>query len=415
MDADRVIRRCLVVASIAALGWLPGRVWAADAAAPESATPPAFQPGDISIGEPIPLPFSPPPTQPVPAAAPRTGPTPPAPPAEDRVRPQPPANSAVPGTGWAGLTVAESNVPGRWRVENVATGGPADRAGIVAGDELRAVNGIPITSADAVAEALTAIAAGQDVRVAVARGDGVRDLTLRADPRPTAPARDWQPAAAAFPAVSETPAPASPPGVAAFATAPANVLPPPALEPRSPTPAAPRIEPRLQDAAEKRRTALGVRTVPIDASTQARFRLQAPTGAYVIGVVQDLPAAKAGVPPGSVIVALGDRPVRSPVELTQLVTSGPVDRPVSLEFVLPGGESRRAEVVLQALEAPLENALVSPLAPAAVPQLGPGPAPRRSDRPTVAAENELHAEISRLRARLDRLEQLLDAGAGGGR
>jgi membrane-associated protease RseP (regulator of RpoE activity) len=328
---------------------------------------------------------------------------------------------AVPGTGWLGLTVAESNVPGRWRVDTVAPGGPAALAGIVAGDELRAVNGVAITNADAVAQALTAIAAGQDVRVAVARGDGVRDLALRAEPRPTASPRGWQPATAtamatpttATPALPARPVPDAAPGIAAFATAPAQPLPPPALEP-SPLPSAvASAVAGLPAAADKRRMALGVRTVPIDATTQARFRLPAAAGAYVIGVVQDLPAAKAGVPPGSVIVSFGERPVRSPVELTQLVTSGPVDRPVSLEFILPSGESRRADVVLQALEAPLEEALVGTLAPADVPALDPGPAAVRTERPTVAGDAALRAEIRGLRARLDRLEQALGSGSPG--
>jgi membrane-associated protease RseP (regulator of RpoE activity) len=404
---------------LAAVTLLPA-AWADDATPPpQPAAPPAFSPGDISIGEPIALPFAPAPAQPVPAATPQpAAPLPQPPAAVDRGRAAPSPAGAVPGTGWVGLTVAESNVPGRWRVETVAPDGPAARAGIVAGDELRAVDGVAITSADAVAQALTAIAAGQDVRVAVARGDGVRDPALRAEPRPTAPPRGWQPATTTAAATPTTAAPATPaqpvppaaPGIAAFATAPAQLLPPPALDP-APLPSAVTVPAsRLPVTADKRRMALGVRTVPIDAATQARFRLPAAAGAYVIGVVQDLPAAKAGVPPGSVIVSLGERPVRSPVELTQLVTSGPVDRPVTVEFVLPGGESRRADVVLQALEAPLEEALVGALEPAAVPDLGPGPAAVRAERPTGAGDEALRAEIRRLRARLDRLEQVLGPG-----
>lgn len=106
------------------------------------------------------------------------------------------------------------------------------------------------------------------------------------------------------------------------------------------------------------RPALGVRTVPVDTSVQSRFRLSDPRGAFVIGVVHDLPASRAGVPPGTVIVAINDRPVGSPQDLSQLVSHGPVGIPVSLQYVLPGGESKRAEVVLQPLEAPLERALV---------------------------------------------------------
>ena len=100
--------------------------------------------------------------------------------------------------------------------------------------------------------------------------------------------------------------------------------------------------------------------MPVDPAVAERFKLTQPAGALVIGVVHDLPASKAGVPPGSVIVALDNQPVRSPNELTQLVTHGPIGRPVTLQYILPGGEQRRAEVSLQSLEVPLERALVGP-------------------------------------------------------
>jgi len=163
--------------------------------------------------------------------------------------------------------------------------------------------------------------------------------------------------------------------------------------------------------------------VPIDAETQSRFRLPALRGAYVIGVVQDLPAARAGVPPGSVIVALDARPVSSPDDLTRMVTSGPVGRPVSLEYVLPGGAAKKAEVVLQPLELPLERALLGtdPAAAPSVPALLPSPAPRvaspvmeafpyRANRPADATALEAaREELRRLRARLDALERDLGA------
>jgi len=154
------------------------------------------------------------------------------------------------------------------------------------------------------------------------------------------------------------------------------------------------------------RTALGVRTVPIDQATQARFQLPQPTGAYVIGVVEDLPAAKAGVPPGSVIVALGEQPVRSPEDLTRLVTSGPLDKPVTVQFVLPGGTARQAAVVLESLDVPLERALTGD-GPTAAPAPKLEPAPRRAQRPTVD-EEAIRTEVRTLRGLLDRLERLLD-------
>ena len=415
-------------------------------AADEVPAPQAFEPGELSIGEPIALPFG----RSAPGGAAAT-----TPPVDDpRAERQPPASGvAVPGSGWLGLAVSESNVPGRWRVEEVAAHGPAGRAGIAVGDELRAVNGITLASAADVSQALTGIAAGQDVKVAVARADRVTDVVLRAEPRPpVGPAEPprFVAAPAAQPASVPPPAgvsaagvpsvPALPPATVApssgFQSAPqwqaAGPAPPSAPEPRygpgpavaEPAAALPSVlaappswatstpaPPPASPARGTGRTALGVRTVPIDAATQARFQLPRPAGAYVIGVVQDLPAAKAGVPPGSVIVALGEQPVRSPEELTQLVSSGPLDRPVTVQFVLPGGTAKQADVVLRALDVPLERALTGE-GPVSVtpPVFEPVPAPRRTERPMVD-EATLRTEVRALRGMLDRLERLLDPAA----
>ncbi|MFM8414617.1 MAG: PDZ domain-containing protein [Planctomycetota bacterium] len=152
---------------------------------------------------------------------------------------------------------------------------------------------------------------------------------------------------------------------AAFAAAPPagftipDPTPGPARFPLATTPTTPPPT-RPEAAAGRGRTALGVRTMPVDPSVQARFGLPEPAGALVIGVVHDLPASRAGVPPGSVIVALDNKPVRSPTDLTKVVTSSPAGQPITLQYILPGGEQRRAEVSLQSLEVPLERALVGP-------------------------------------------------------
>lgn len=415
-----------------------------------------FVPGDISIGEPIVLP----PNQ-APAAAPAAAAPPAAPP------------GAVPGNGWLGIVVAESRTPGRWVVAEVTPGSPAAAAGIRAGDDVRAINGTRLQSADDVSQSLTALAPGQAVSVAIARDESVADLRMTAVPRPApAAARGWQaapgepapamPDRSGFAAAAVSPAipaavPMTPPSAAAASVPPAqpaaSVMVPPAVAtperfaapsafaaapaggfmpaatagvpgPTAPPPSVVQELPPPQAApAGRGRTALGVRTVPIDAETQSRFRLPALSGAYVIGVVQDLPAARAGVPPGSVIVALDARPVGSPDDLTRMVTSGPVGRPVSLEYVLPGGTAKKAEVVLQPLELPLERALLGtdPAAAPSVPTLLPSPAPGatspateafpyRANRPADAASLEAaREELRRLRARLDALERDLGA------
>lgn len=351
---------------------------------------PGFAPGQISVGEPIPLPY-----ERSAGATPEAGAATASPglASADAVGPRfgtpPTAYRGAAGSGWLGLTLAESRVPGRWEVVEVVPQGPAALAGVRLRDEVRAINGLPLQNAEEVSQSLTAIAAGQTVRIAIGRGDAVTDVVLTAVSRPAASAapREWQAAPAtppaAMPSVRPEPVVATP--NAAVGGPPAAVSPP------------------------RGRVAIGVRTLPIDAQTQARYRLQEAAGALVIGVVQDLPAAKAGVPPGSVIVGIGDRPVRSPEDLTRLVTGAPAGRAVSLQYVLPGGEEKRADVVLQALELPLERALVGEgPRPTAVPTLVPGggsESPQLARRPVAEATP---SDMERLLQRIEILERRLE-------
>lgn len=391
--------------------------------ADEPGKPPSFEPGDISIGEPIALPFARPggprrdaasaPAGPASVLAPGDAPPP---------RPGPPAaTSAAPAaSGWLGMTVAESKVPGRWSIVEVVAGGPAAAVGLVAGDDVTSIAGVVPRNADEVAQALTAIAAGQRVRLAIARGEQVSEVEVIAMPRPTVTAvreRAPEPVPAAVPPPFVPPAaPAAatmtaPPQVA---TSWAGVAPQPSAMPvPTPVPTQASSPPGMLPAGAGRgRPALGVRTVPIDADTRVRFKLGDETGAYVIGVVGDLPASRAGIPPGSVIVRLNGQPVRSPDELTKIVTAGPIDRPIPVDFVLPGGTERRADVVLQPLEAPLERALVGDVAPqpTAVPMLQDGAGMRTSRRPIATADEagDVRREVSRLRGLLDALERRLE-------
>lgn len=398
----------------------PHATRADDAEAPKS-----FQPGDISIGDPIPLPFAPPAT--------RQADPPAALPSSPAVTPSVGAGVPGPAGGWLGLSVAESTAPGRWVIADVVAAGPAAAAGIRPGDEIRAIEGKLLESADDVSQALTAISQGQAVRLTVARADQATDVVVTAEPRPTTVAsKDWRGSPAAPEGTTATPLPVPAPAsvVAPVTSAPASVLATPP-QPATPQPRAPLPEPRTFPAAPaapfatatpsttagggpaRGRTALGVRTVPIDQGLQARFGLSDAQGAYVIGVVEDLPASRAGIPPGSVIVAIDNRPVRSPQDLTRLVTTGPIDRPVSLQYVLPGGSAKRADVMLQSLELPLEQALAGPAAMSATdpPALQPGPAPRTAQRPPPQNATEtaaLREEIGWLRSRLERLEQRLE-------
>jgi hypothetical protein len=203
-------------------------------------------------------------------------------------------------------------------------------------------------------------------------------------------------------------------------TATISELPPPAalLPARAATDPPQLARPATMTPAASGRTALGVRTVPVDPNVQSRFQLSEAQGAFVIGVVQDLPASKAGVPPGSVIVAINHQPVRSPQDLTQLVARGPVGTPVPLQYVLPGGQSKQAEVVLQSLQQPLERALIGDGdagQTAEPPSLQPAPLTTRRVQPTAGYQSaepatpvRLEELLLRMNNRLEQLERRLE-------
>ena len=385
---------------------------AADTTQPEPAfapAAPAFKPEDISIGEPITLPFAPPPTSPAPD---RSAPPRPAPSGLDTAPP------AAAGTGWLGFAVDDTVVTGRLVVVEVSPDGPAARAGVRPQDMLLAINGNHLQTGDELAAALAAIVPGQRVKMAVGRDNRVEDVVAQASSRPPAAvARDWQSATASQtipPNVALSASPAAPPGLVApsrlvpEATS-FGVLPAPTPTPTPPAPAT--LTPTATaNPTTGGRTALGVRTVPVDPNVQTRFRLSDAQGAFVIGVVQDLPASKAGVPPGSVIVAINNQPVRSPQDLTHLVARGPVGTPVPLHYVLPGGQSKQADVVLQSLEQPLERALIGSeetgqaTGPTtAPPSLQPAPLTTRRVQPTAGYQSDEQSNAPTAPARLEEL------------
>lgn len=442
------------------------------AAAPSAAA--TFVPQQLSVGEPISLPNAKPLTAGTgPSAAASSLATSPA---QAAAAAQPPLPAT--GTGWLGLAVDDTLVTGRLVVVEVAADSPAAKGGVRQQDVLLAINGTKVQTADEMAAVLAAIEPGQRVKVAVGRDSKVDDLLLTAAQRPAeVRSRDWRstadataaaeaprsvltadasrpPTAAAVqpapfqsdlqppafaaaaaaqplppamvpptapPAAAFAPAPASnPPAVAA--PSPAAVLPatrPAALAlPPSPLPTPLPTRPAQSAAAPSHaggRLALGVRTVPVDAAVQARFQMTDTRGAYVIGVVDDLPAAKAGLPPGSVIVAVNQQPVGSPQELTRLVTHGPAGTPVTVQYVLPGGQARHASVVLQSLDEPLERALVgADGASRAVPpaSLQPAPQPQLARRVEQASATQPAAGIEetlrRMATQLDQIDRRLE-------
>ncbi len=431
----------------------------------------SFQTEDISIGEPISLPSAPPLAAPAPAATPSGTPfqppaaqlpsvvvpgnlgpaagTPaagtPAPGTQPLTAPRSSSQPEAVGSGWLGIAVDDKLVTGRLVVVEVAQDGPAAKAGIRPQDMLLAMNGNQLQTSDELAASLAAIVPGQQVKMVVGRDNRIEDVVAQASARPPeAVSRDWQSSGfqnAPPQSAGAVPA-ATPPGIGGPAQLslaeqslinelPAPVaLAQPGILPTTPRPARAVAEagatPRLASgsSAPTGRTALGVRTVPVDPNVQSRFHLSDTHGAFVIGVVQDLPAAKAGVPPGSVIVAINNQPVRSPRDLTQLVSLGPVGTPVPIQYVLPGGQSKHADVVLQSLEQPLERALIGGDGgqPAEPPALQPSPLTTRRVQPTAGYQSAESDPLARLEGllrlmstRLEQIESRLDRIEAGSR
>lgn len=329
-----------------------------------------------------------------------------------------------------GLAIDDSLVPGRIVVVEVEPSGPAAKAGVRVQDMVLAIDGEPTLNADIFAAAIATIGPGDNVRFAIGRGGIVEEVTLVADgpaaaprsafgqpPSAVGPSGAGQVAAAAIPAASDAAAPDV--STPAFT----ETRPSPDRWPDSTGGLPPSRTLPAENGPGKK--ALGVRTVPVDPVVQARYSLAEPTGALVVGLVEDLPASRAGLPTGSVIVAFDRQPVRSPAELTKLVSEGPTDRPVKLEYIMPGGESRAADVSLVNVTAQTAIAMTdaetrNPATVSPTP-VNPGPtAP--ADRFGGAADSDreaLRLEILQMRKAIDslvrRLEDLERRGSMGSR
>ncbi len=334
-----------------------------------------------------------------------------------------PLVNATPGSGWLGLVVDERIVTGRLTVVETVLGSPAAGSDLLASDTLLAINGTPLKVADELAAALAGLTPGKEVSLSIERNGNVREIRLLAAERPirstlstkSAPPRILDPVTVAK---ANTFSPAQRSAV--------NSLPTPVQESDSLTHSIREDESAVP--ARPGRIALGVRTLPVDQSTQNRFGLDKAAGAFVVGVIHNMPASKAGVPPGSVIIAVGEQPIHSPQQLTRVVTSGPIGVPVVLEYVLPGGSNHRTNVILEPIEKLFETAIFENSSPVGVPKITQLP---RFNSPELAPEvqqterqisgvnpppdsyEELLQEVRRLRAAVESLEQTLGVTIGG--
>jgi serine protease Do len=109
------------------------------------------------------------------------------------------------------------------------------------------------------------------------------------------------------------------------------------------------ISSELNSYGTVRRATMGVTTIPVPAEIAEQLDLAIPAGAIVIRIREGLPAEKAGLKKGDVIIKLADQNVKSPLDLNTIVEQLPFGQPFVLR-VLREGEPVELTVTLQEKE-----------------------------------------------------------------
>ncbi|MEQ8662299.1 MAG: PDZ domain-containing protein, partial [Gammaproteobacteria bacterium] len=101
----------------------------------------------------------------------------------------------------------------------------------------------------------------------------------------------------------------------------------------------------LKDDGTVTRGWLGVQIQPVTEDVAAALELDAPQGALVASVVDDSPAALAGVSAGDVILRYGDTEIADPRALSRAVAATTPGEKVALTVVRQGKEQRLVTVI----------------------------------------------------------------------
>ena len=160
--------------------------------------------------------------------------------------------------GWLGMTVVEEPGKHSAQVVDVYPGGPAAAAGLRPGDRVTTINGRPVDSYLQLLRKISLLAPGTLVRMGVQRGTAAREFTARVAERPVRP---------------------TPAGIPSGS---------------------------LDSQGDLDR--LGLTVSDLDSESASRVGARSPFGAWVVQVLPNGPAARAGVRPGDVVVeAAGQR------------------------------------------------------------------------------------------------------------
>jgi serine protease Do/serine protease DegQ len=120
------------------------------------------------------------------------------------------------------------------------------------------------------------------------------------------------------------------------------------------------IKNSLVEHGAVRRGQLGVNIQDLTPELAQAFGLRQARGAVVTAVQAKSPAAKAGLEPGDVVLAINDKPVKSSQEIRNAIGMLPMGEEVKLE-ILRGGETRSVKAEIAAPKtAPEEDQAIHP-------------------------------------------------------
>lgn len=90
---------------------------------------------------------------------------------------------------------------------------------------------------------------------------------------------------------------------------------------------------QLGKYGETRRGSLGVSVQAVDKDLAKSYKLDAPAGAIITRVIDDAPAAKAGLKVGDLILEIGGEPVKNQRALYRMVAEAEIDKPVDITII----------------------------------------------------------------------------------
>jgi serine protease Do len=192
--------------------------------------------------------------------------------------------------GWLGMTVVEEPGKHSAQVVDVYPGGPAAAAGLRSGDRVTTINGRPVDSYLQLLRKISLLAPGTLVRMGVQRGTAAREFTARVAERPSRPSPAGGPSG------------------------------------------------ELDSEGDLDR--LGLTVSDLDSEAASRVGARSPFGAWVVQVVPNGPAARAGVRLGDVVVEAAGQRVASVESFRSALAERSAGNRLTLEVERQGKSKR---------------------------------------------------------------------------